>query len=61
VTLATGRSRTVEVEIDPDTPDHPFSYWSGRWRIPSGLYKVSAGRSAGEIEDSELVLVHRLG
>ena len=61
VTLAPGKSRTVEIEIDPDEPDHPFSYWSGRWRIPSGLSKVSAGRSAGEIEDTELVLVHRYG
>jgi beta-glucosidase len=61
LTLAPGRSRTVEVEIDPDEPDHPFSYWSERWRIPSGLFKVSAGRSAGDIEDAELVLVHRYG
>jgi beta-glucosidase len=60
VTLAPGRSRTVEVEIDPDSPDHPFSYWSPRrerWRIPTGIYKVSVGKSAGEIEDSDLALV----
>lgn len=57
ITLAPGRSRTVEVEIDPDSPDHPFSYWSGRWRIPSGVFKVSVGRSAGDIEDSEPALV----
>jgi len=60
VTLAPGRSRTVEVEIDPDSPDHPFSYWSPRrerWRIGAGIYKVSVGRSAGDIEDSELALV----
>src|SRR5688500_648776 len=57
VTLAPGRSRTVEVEIDPDEPDHPFSYWSGGWRIPSGLFKVSVGRSAGDIEDSDPVLI----
>jgi hypothetical protein len=49
----------VHVEIDPDTPDHPFSYWDGRWRIASGLYKVSVGRSATDLEDSEPVLVLR--
>jgi beta-glucosidase len=59
VTLKPGRSETVHVEIDPDTPDHPFSYWDGRWRIASGLYKVSVGRSATDLEDSEPVLVLR--
>jgi beta-glucosidase len=60
VTLAPGRSRSVEVEIDADAPDHPFSYWSersGRWRIPPGLFTVSVGKSAGEIEDSDHVAV----
>jgi hypothetical protein len=57
-------SRTVHVEIDPDSPDHPFSYWStrrGDWHIPSGFFKVSVGRSAGDLEDSEPVLVLRTG
>lgn len=64
VTLAPGRSRTVHVEIDPDSPDHPFSYWStrrGDWHIPPGFFKVSVGRSAGDLEDSEPVLVLCIG
>jgi beta-glucosidase len=62
LTLAPGRSRSVEVEIDPDAPDHPLSYWSprlDRWRTPPGIFKVSVGRSAGDLEDSEHVLVLR--
>jgi beta-glucosidase len=62
ITLAPGKSSTVSLEIDPDEPDHPFSYWSPRferWRIPSGFFKVSVGRSAGDLEDSEGVLVYR--
>jgi beta-glucosidase len=59
VTLAPGKSRTVHIEIDPDTPDHPMSYWSGRWRLPAGFFKVSVGRSASDIEEGEVVLVYR--
>jgi beta-glucosidase len=64
VTLAAGKSRNVDVEIDPAGADHPFSYWSPRserWRIPSGRFEVSIGTSVDAIEDSDLVLMHHGG
>ena len=57
VTLAPHRSRIVEVEINPEAPDHPMSYWSNGWHFPPGLFKVSLARSATQITDSHPVLV----
>jgi beta-glucosidase len=62
VTLGRGRSRSVEIEIDPDAPDHPFSYWdprTERWEIAPGVYTVYVGSSASDIEDRERILVVR--
>jgi beta-glucosidase len=49
VTLNPGEFQNVEITINPDSADHPLSYWdtaSNSWVIASGNYTVYAGTSS---------------
>ena len=49
VTVKAGRSVRVTVTIDPQSPDHPLSYWdttSHAWKTLSGSYGVQVGSSS---------------
>jgi beta-glucosidase len=45
VTLAPGQLKVVDVQIDPASPAHPFSYWNGSWTTAPGFYRVYVGGS----------------
>jgi beta-glucosidase len=48
VTLAKGRSDTVNIDIDPAAPTHPLSYYDAArhaWRVAPGVYRVYVGTS----------------
>ncbi|HXJ26532.1 MAG TPA: glycoside hydrolase family 3 C-terminal domain-containing protein, partial [Streptosporangiaceae bacterium] len=64
VTLDPGRSRNVEVVIDPTSADHPLSYYdsgSQSWVTPSGTYTVSLGSSVDNIDQTDTITVHHSG
>lgn len=49
VTLDAGQSQTVEVTIDPNSTEHPLSYWDAaadRWTTARGNYILYVGSSS---------------
>ncbi len=49
VSLSSGQSQTVTIEVDANDSSHPLSYWdstSGQWQIASGTYSVYLGNSS---------------
>jgi beta-glucosidase len=69
VTLRPGESQDVMVTVDPDSSDHPLSYWKtstgtgsllipGRWVTPyGGTFTVSVGASSRDIRLSSTTRV----
>jgi beta-glucosidase len=52
VTLAPGESQSVTLTVDPDSSDHPLSYWDvavDKWVILGGTFTVSVGASSRDI------------
>jgi len=52
VQLAPGESRHVSVNLDPESPSHPFSCWNvdlDRWDIAGGTYTFYVGGSSDDI------------
>ncbi len=58
VTLAAGQSQTVEITIDPNSPEHPLSYWdvnADRWITARGNYRFFVGASSRDLPLTEIV------
>jgi beta-glucosidase len=52
VQLAPGKTERVTVNLDPNSPSHPFSFWNvdvDRWDIANGVYTVYVGDSSEDI------------
>ncbi len=53
ITLNPGESQTVTLPVDPDSPDHPLSYWdtaAHEWVTPyGGTFTVLVGASSRDI------------
>ena len=52
VTLAPGASQRVQVAINPNAPNRPFSYWNpntNSWQTATGTYNVYVGSSSRDI------------
>jgi beta-glucosidase-like glycosyl hydrolase len=62
ITLDPGESQVVSLTIDPNTADHPLSYWSttaDQWVTPyAQTYTVSVGSSARSIQLSKSIALY---
>jgi beta-glucosidase len=57
VTLNPGEFQNVEITINPDSADHPLSYWdtaTNSWVIASGNYTVYAGTSSRNLSSDTI-------
>jgi Beta-glucosidase-related glycosidases len=60
VWLNPGERRTVRIVIDPRASNHPFGVWDAaaqQWTIPNGAYRISVGRSAGDLVLTDSITV----
>jgi beta-glucosidase len=60
VTLEPGQHENVTVTIDPNSAEHPTSYWdvdTGAWEIAAGSYAVYVGGSSRDLPLTDTVSI----
>ncbi len=60
VFLKPGEKRHIQISINPQGNNHPFSYWdsqSQKWTIAAGKYKVYVGNSSNNIVASDEISI----
>jgi len=64
VQLAPGKTERVTVNLDPNSPSHPFSFWNvdvDHWDIANGVYTVYVGDSSEDIRLTGTLQIQRQG
>ena len=64
VELAPGKSERVTVNLNPDSPAHPLSFWNvgaDHWDIANGIYTVYVGDASQDIRLTGTLLIGRRG
>jgi beta-glucosidase len=62
VQLAPGKTERVTVNLDPNSPSHPFSFWNvdvDHWDIANGVYTVYIGDSSKDIRLTGTLQIRR--
>ena len=60
VTLAAGQSQAVEITIDPNSPEHPLSYWNetaDRRETQRGNFNFYVGSSSRDLPLNRLIRI----
>jgi len=63
VPLEPGERRLVTVTLDPQSAEHPLSYWDAnthRWEMATGHYQVYVGASSQDIRCRATLIVDTL-
>jgi beta-glucosidase len=60
VLLAPGEKKTIDLTIDPQASNHPFSWWdtaAQKWSITGGLYQITVGNSSANMSLKDTITI----